>query len=235
MEAYLYFRQHFAEIAFVSLAFVLGCEVSHASPVMAAEQKSEQSKKLTKDYEQILRQADSLKRAGKLKESQSQYKRLLVICCALGDEEKYKRNFLEYKQVTELLEGQLVRETPTWQKPGTGRRVISIFRVMDQEAEYKEMVNLIIRLNWYPGAGYQATATKASFVIHKSGSISDAKISESSGSEKIDDAAMEAITKSIPFAPLPPGMKTDLEISVSFDEQLYCKAIPQPNKWSRSF
>ena len=48
---------------------------------------------------------------------------------------------------------------------------------------------------------------KLSFNINKRGEVSDLKITKSSGNQKLDAAALAAIEKSSPFAPLPSWYK----------------------------
>ncbi|HDR1712325.1 TPA: energy transducer TonB, partial [Pasteurella multocida] len=54
------------------------------------------------------------------------------------------------------------------------------------------------------------------FHLNNAGVISNARISKSSGSEELDNAALVAVNNARPIGPLPVGMPNEVSVPVSF-------------------
>lgn len=55
------------------------------------------------------------------------------------------------------------------------------------------------------------------FWIHKDGQITDLRIRTSSGNPQLDQAGLDAVLKSVPFMPLPPGSGEKVDLSFNFN------------------
>ena len=79
----------------------------------------------------------------------------------------------------------------------------SMLKDFDLEA-YLKKIRDMIRPHWHPNRySSQEYTTWLSFEIQSDGQVTKLKIEQSSGSEEFDRAAMEAIQKALPLAPLP--------------------------------
>ena len=98
---------------------------------------------------------------------------------------------------------------------------LNALRDVDLTAYFAEVKQRIKR-NWNPSYTSQEQTTYLTFNIQKSGQITDLKVTESSGSEKLDRESVEAVQNSGPFDPLPPDFPLEaLEIEFSFNIYLY--------------
>ena len=89
-------------------------------------------------------------------------------------------------------------------------------------SEYFAEIKRRVKRNWNPSYSSQEQTTYLTFNIQKNGQITNLKITESSGSEKLDRESMMAVQNSAPFAPLPPDFPLEaLEIEFSFNIYLY--------------
>jgi len=79
-----------------------------------------------------------------------------------------------------------------------------------------------VKPNWKPSFRQDDRTTVLTFNIEKNGQVSDLRVTQSSGSAEVDRESVEAIEKSLPFAPLPAEFPLDsLEITFSFNIHIY--------------
>ena len=98
---------------------------------------------------------------------------------------------------------------------------INALRDVDMSAYFAEIKRRVKR-NWNPSYSSQEQTTYLTFNVQKNGQITDLKITESSGSEKLDRESVAAVQNSAPFAPLPADFPLEkLEIEFSFNIYLY--------------
>ena len=77
-----------------------------------------------------------------------------------------------------------------------------------------------IKRNWYPPKNFKTglMRTKVSFVIAKNGNLLNSEVVFSSGNKEYDKAALDAIKKTFPYAPLPKEYKdSSAQIEFTFD------------------
>jgi len=70
---------------------------------------------------------------------------------------------------------------------------------------YLTNMNRLIGTHWFRPQITGDLTTSISFTIHRDGSITDAKIEQSSGNGTADRAALRAVLESSPLPPLPFG------------------------------
>jgi periplasmic protein TonB len=79
-----------------------------------------------------------------------------------------------------------------------------------------------VKPNWTPSFRQDDRTTVLNFQIEKSGQVTGLKVTESSGLAEVDQEALEAVQKSIPFAPLPANFPLqNLDITFSFNIHIY--------------
>ncbi len=75
-----------------------------------------------------------------------------------------------------------------------------------------------IKANWKPPYGIKAKQTVLFFKIAKDGRLLSCSIKNSSGNQKFDNAAMNAVKRTAPFKPLPKEYATgSIDINFTFD------------------
>jgi TonB family protein len=89
--------------------------------------------------------------------------------------------------------------------------------VMAQLRNYVSLVEGKIKRNWYPPEGLKSTKTVVLFQINRTGKLQALRVTNSCGKKAGDDAAMAAVNKTAPFAPLPAGSPPSVDISFAFD------------------
>lgn len=88
----------------------------------------------------------------------------------------------------------------------------------DDLARYFEEIRRRVKRNWQPLSPGDDRNTVIAFAIEPNGQITGLRIVETSGKERVDRDALEAIEKSAPFDPLPQSFKRDrLEIQFNFN------------------
>lgn len=98
---------------------------------------------------------------------------------------------------------------------------INALRDVDLSAYFAEIKRRVKR-NWNPSYSSQEQTTYLTFNVQKNGQITDLKVAESSGSEKLDRESIAAVQNSAPFDPLPADFPLEaLEIEFSFNIYLY--------------
>lgn len=75
-----------------------------------------------------------------------------------------------------------------------------------------------IRSNWNPSPAEENNRIVVLFTVNRQGTVTSKHVTQSSGSQKADNAALFAIEQSSPFAPLPPDHKEEsVDIQFTFD------------------
>lgn len=90
-------------------------------------------------------------------------------------------------------------------------------------APYMAQVQQHIKEHWHPSSFNKSKHTVVQFKIHRNGSISQLRISSSSGIPEMDQAALNAINQAAPFPPLPAGAPSDVDIEFTFDYNVFHK------------
>ncbi len=89
-------------------------------------------------------------------------------------------------------------------------------------SDYFAEVKRRVKSNWNPSYRAEEYTTYLSFNIEKNGQITGLKVTQSSGSEKVDRESLDAVQNSAPFAPLPPKFPLEaLEVQFSFNIYIY--------------
>lgn len=86
---------------------------------------------------------------------------------------------------------------------------------------YVQKVKEAIKANWHPKAGLEERSVHVVFSIREDGSVHDIKITKSSGSQEVDQSALEAVQAASPFGQLPPGAPAEIEIQYNFNWQVH--------------
>jgi protein TonB len=88
----------------------------------------------------------------------------------------------------------------------------------DDLAPYFDEIRRRVKRNWQPLSPGDDRSTVVAFAIEPNGQITGLRIVETSGKERVDRDALEAIQKSAPFDPLPQSLERDrLEIQFNFN------------------
>lgn len=74
-----------------------------------------------------------------------------------------------------------------------------------------------IKKNWVPSARSRTKRILVSWDAGKTGTITKLKLDRSSGDSDADQVALQAVRRSVPFAPLPPGSPQTVSIQFHFD------------------
>ncbi|MBY0547389.1 MAG: TonB family protein [Candidatus Obscuribacterales bacterium] len=89
----------------------------------------------------------------------------------------------------------------------------------DPFAVYLQVVQQKVQEQWTPEGGEESPPATVTFQIDSAGKINTPKLKRSSGSAALDRAALSAISKAAPFAPLQDGVKR-ITINYAFDTGL---------------
>ncbi len=89
-------------------------------------------------------------------------------------------------------------------------------------SDYFAEVKRRVKSNWNPSQRAEEYTTYLSFNIEKNGQITGLRVTQTSGSEKVDRESLDAVQNSAPFAPLPPEFPLEaLEVQFSFNIYIY--------------
>ncbi|MEM8673714.1 MAG: TonB family protein [Cyanobacteria bacterium P01_G01_bin.67] len=89
-------------------------------------------------------------------------------------------------------------------------------------SDYIAAMERRVKPNWNPNYRVDDRSTVLTFDIQKNGQVTGLRITRSSGLADVDRASLEAIQRSSPFPPLPPGFPLEsLEITFSFNIHIY--------------
>ncbi|GAB4241342.1 MAG: hypothetical protein Kow0049_29870 [Stanieria sp.] len=92
----------------------------------------------------------------------------------------------------------------------------------DDLARYFDEIRRRVKRNWQPVSPGQEQFTVLNFAIQPNGQITGLKVVQTSGNERVDRDALEAVQQSAPFDALPQSFKRDrLEIQFSFNIYIY--------------
>lgn len=80
---------------------------------------------------------------------------------------------------------------------------------------YLEQLQLRVKQQWIPGLTQYSRRTVVYFVVSRSGQVISLQIGQPSGSSVTDEAALSAVERAAPFAPLPTGYTKDY-INIKF-------------------
>jgi TonB family protein len=83
---------------------------------------------------------------------------------------------------------------------------------------YLQQLQRQVRQQWIPGMTQNSRQTVVFFTVTRSGQVTNLRIVRPSGSSTTDTAAVGAIRRAAPFAPLPSGFAyNSLKISFTFN------------------
>ncbi len=82
--------------------------------------------------------------------------------------------------------------------------------------EYVEKAKKSISNKWQPIKGFEDRSAVTVFTVSQNGSIEEARIVESSGSQAVDQSALDALKASSPLAALPKGAPESIQIRYVF-------------------
>jgi TonB family protein len=86
---------------------------------------------------------------------------------------------------------------------------------------YMSDLQLSIKRNWRPPKGDRTNRVMLHFKVHSNGELSDLAIANSSGLPTMDEAALDAVSRTAPFSPLPKGAPENVDIEFSLDYNVH--------------
>ncbi|MEH2180740.1 energy transducer TonB [Nostoc sp.] len=87
---------------------------------------------------------------------------------------------------------------------------------------YLNQLKQQVEQQWLPGVSQSSRRTVLNFTINRSGQLSNLQLAQTSGFSVTDQAALNAIQRSAPFAPLPTGYTSNhIHIQFTFDINVY--------------
>lgn len=93
---------------------------------------------------------------------------------------------------------------------------------------YLEQLQQRVRQQWMPGLVQSSWQTVVYFSVSRSGQVSNLRIARSSGDSATDEAALSAVKRATPFAPLPTEYTEDyINIRFTFNINTYGALDPQ--------
>lgn len=105
-------------------------------------------------------------------------------------------------------------------------RIVKLEQEMNRSEDlqaYTKDTKAKIKDNWKVSYDKPMTAT-ISYTINKDGTLKEYKILKSSGLQKFDDEAVQALNKSVPFEPLPKSYDKDsIDVQFTFDYKMPTK------------
>ena len=78
-----------------------------------------------------------------------------------------------------------------------------------------------IKRNWFPPKEDRSKRVKVIFSIADNGALANLRLERSSGSAIADQAALTAVRRAAPFANLPPGAPASVDVSFTFDYNVF--------------
>lgn len=78
-----------------------------------------------------------------------------------------------------------------------------------------------IKRNWFPPREDRSKRVKVIFSIADNGALANLRLAQSSGSAIADQAALTAVRRAAPFANLPPGSPASVDVSFTFDYNVF--------------
>ena len=87
---------------------------------------------------------------------------------------------------------------------------------------YLNQLQQRVKQQWLPGLSQSSRRTVLNFTVNRSGQLSNLQLAQTSGFSVTDKAALNAIQRAAPFAPLPTGYTSnDIHIRFTFDINVY--------------
>jgi len=87
---------------------------------------------------------------------------------------------------------------------------------------YLNQLQQRVKQQWLPGVSQSSRRTVLNFSVNRSGKLSNLQLAQTSGFSVTDQAALNAIERSAPFAPLPTGYPSNhIHIQFTFDINVY--------------
>ncbi len=87
---------------------------------------------------------------------------------------------------------------------------------------YLNQLQQQVKQQWLPEVSQSSRRTVLNFTINRSGQLSNLQLAQTSGFSVTDQAALNAIQRAAPFAPLPTGYTSNqLPIQFTFDINVY--------------
>ena len=122
-----------------------------------------------------------------------------------------------------------ILKTQETQNSNNSTKIEQPFETSQDEPEemfrdYMKTMQTSIKKNWNPPKGDTSRQVVLFFKIAKDGSLKNYSVLQSSGNDKTDEAAIEALKAAAPFAPLPEEYtKDDIDIQFTFDYNVFDK------------
>lgn len=82
---------------------------------------------------------------------------------------------------------------------------------------YMSYIEMRIKKHWHPPQIDRSSSTMVQFTVDKNGKVSNARVVESSGDERVNQAALDALKQASPFPKLPPTNEQSVEVQFHFD------------------
>ncbi|MEH2380304.1 MAG: cell envelope integrity protein TolA [Nostoc sp.] len=87
---------------------------------------------------------------------------------------------------------------------------------------YLKQLQQQVKQQWLPEVSQSSRRTVLNFTINRSGQLSNLQLAQTSGFSLTDQAALKAIQRAAPFAPLPPGyISNHIDIQFTFNINVY--------------
>ena len=100
-------------------------------------------------------------------------------------------------------------------------------------SEYqRRLYEIVERNSHYPEAARRlsvAGVTRLAFRLDRLGNVLESWVQESSGSELLDDAALDALKRSQPLPPIPPSLPSRMDFVIEIDSSLLRQVAMRTN------
>lgn len=91
---------------------------------------------------------------------------------------------------------------------------------------YMARMQRTIKLSWFPPKRNQSERVVAAWTIARNGTLSNLRITQGASTELANDAALKAVEDSAPFEALPQGAPESVDISFTFDYNVFSGSHP---------
>ena len=95
---------------------------------------------------------------------------------------------------------------------------------------YMARLQRTIKRAWFPPRGKETCRVAVVFKVHDNGSMSNLRLTKSSGSALADQAALKAVANAAPFKALPEGTPENVDIQFTFDYNVFKGPVKNPPK-----
>lgn len=96
-------------------------------------------------------------------------------------------------------------------------------------AYQRRLYDIVARNSRYPGEARRqqlSGITHLAFRLDRLGNVLESWVQESSGSELLDDAALDALKRAQPLPPIPPGLPSQMDFVIQIDSSLLQQHAP---------